>query len=162
MNWPNCCYIIVLLLNYQVIYIYFCCHKGIEHKYKMPWSDCLIMIRKVISVLLFLIILYVCWQVGHVKIAKLFDLGIQQHVKQAKKATFYLLTLYLLVSSADIFFKQFGPRSGPTNVRPDLVPIWLTLRWYSWKDFSKKLIWKKISRRQKSMKNFPGCKELIL
>ena len=41
------------------------------------------------------------------------------------------LTLYLLVSSADIFCKHFGPRSGLKNVRPDLDPICLTLRWYS-------------------------------
>ena len=27
----------------------------------------------------------------------------------------YSLTLYLLVSSADTFCKQFGPRSGPTR-----------------------------------------------
>ena len=28
-----------------------------------------------------------------------------------------ILTLYLLVSSADNFCKQFGPRSGPTKLR---------------------------------------------
>ena len=44
-------------------------------------------------------------------------------------------TPYLLVLSADNFFKQFGT---------------LTLWWYSWNNFSKNLILKKISRRQKS------------
>ena len=50
----------------------------------------------------------------------------------------YLLTLCLIVSSADNLCKQFGPR------------------WYSWKTYSKTLILKKkISRRQKSMQNYP-------
>ena len=35
------------------------------------------------------------------------------------------------VLSADNLCKQFGPRSGPTNVGPDLDPNCLTLRWYS-------------------------------
>ena len=39
----------------------------------------------------------------------------------------YALTLYLLVLSADDFCKQFGPRSGPQKVGPDLDPICLTL-----------------------------------
>ena len=67
-----------------------------------------------------------------------------------------MLTLCLLVSSADNFCKQIGPRSGPLK------------RWY-WsesklfdtqmvflKEFFEKLILKKISRRQKGMNNFPG------
>ena len=33
----------------------------------------------------------------------------------------------LLVSSADNLCKQFGPRSGQTNVRPDLDPNCLAL-----------------------------------
>ena len=36
-----------------------------------------------------------------------------------------VLTLCLL-SSADYLCKQFGPRSGPTNVGPDLDPNCLT------------------------------------
>ena len=50
------------------------------------------------------------------------------------------LTLYLLVSSADIkLCKQFGPRSGPTEGRPDLDPnFWHSdciheiIFWKSW------------------------------
>ena len=34
--------------------------------------------------------------------------------------------------------------------------------WYSWKNFSKKLILKKISRRQKIMQNYPGGKALSI
>ena len=52
---------------------------------------------------------------------------------------------HLLVSSADNFRKQFGPRSGLKNVEPDLNPIFLALRWYFRKNFSKKLILKKKS-----------------
>ena len=46
-------------------------------------------------------------------------------------------TLYLLVSSADNFCKQFGPRSDPTNVGPDLEPLCLTLRRQSQRIFLK-------------------------
>ena len=63
------------------------------------------------------------------------------------------------LSSADNLCKQFGPRSGQ-NVGPDLDPNCLTLWWYSWKNFLKMFILKKISRRQQSMKNSPACKEL--
>ena len=38
-----------------------------------------------------------------------------------------LSSLCVLVSSADNLCKQFGPRSGPTNVGPDLDPNCLTL-----------------------------------
>ena len=37
------------------------------------------------------------------------------------------LSLYLPLSSADTICKQFGLRSGPTKVRPDLSPNCLTL-----------------------------------
>ena len=37
------------------------------------------------------------------------------------------ISLYLLVSAADSFCKQFGPRSGPQNVGPDLDPNYLKL-----------------------------------
>ena len=56
------------------------------------------------------------------------------------------LTLCLLVSSADNLCKQFGPRSGRQNVGPDLDQNCLTLWWYSWKNFSEKMILKKINR----------------
>ena len=53
--------------------------------------------------------------------------------------------------ACDNVCKQFGPKSGPTKCR-----AWyesnLTLRWYSWKNFSKKLIFKNISRWQKVLK----------
>ena len=73
----------------------------------------------------------------------------------------------LLVPSADNFGKQFGPRSGPKKCRAwsgsnlfdtQMVLLPLIFR----KNCSKKMILKKISRSQKSMKNFPGGKELIL
>ena len=41
-----------------------------------------------------------------------------------------------------------------------MEPICLTFRWFSRKKFSIKLILKKINRRQKSLKHFPGGKEL--
>ena len=72
------------------------------------------------------------------------------------------LTLCQPVSSAHNLCKQIRHRYGLTFVRPDLDPICLTLFWYSWKNFSKKFILKKISRRQKCMKNFPGGKEFCL
>ena len=70
------------------------------------------------------------------------------------------LSLCLLVSSAHNLCKQIGPRSGPTK-----CPAWsgsnlFDIQMVFLKEFSKKLILKKIGRRQKSMKNFPGGKEL--
>ena len=59
--------------------------------------------------------------------------------------------------SANNLCKQFGPK----KCQLDLDPICLTLRRSSQKNFLKKFILKKISRGQKSMKNFPGGKELI-
>ena len=72
-----------------------------------------------------------------------------------------LLTLCLPVTSADNLGEQFGPRSGPTNRRAwsgsklfDILMVFL-------KEFFQKIILKKISRRQKSMKNYPVGNELI-
>ena len=48
--------------------------------------------------------------------------------------------LCLLVSSTDNLCKQIGPRSGWTKCQAYLDPNCLTLWWYSWKNFSKKLI----------------------
>ena len=45
--------------------------------------------------------------------------------------------------SADDLCRQFGPRSGRPSVKPDLDPNCLSLWWYSWENFSKKLILKK-------------------
>ena len=41
--------------------------------------------------------------------------------------TDFSLTICLPEASADNFYKQFGPRSGPTNMGPDLDPNCLTL-----------------------------------
>ena len=69
------------------------------------------------------------------------------------------LTLCLPVRSADNLGKQFGPRSSPTNRWAtsgsklfDILMVFLKL-------FLKRLILKKISRRQKSMENYPVCNE---
>ena len=59
------------------------------------------------------------------------------------------------------FANRLDPDQARQKVGPDFDPICLTLRWYSRKNFLKKLILKKISRRQKSMKNFPRGKELM-
>ena len=61
-----------------------------------------------------------------------------------------LLTHYLLVSSAN----SLDPDQAGQNVWPDQDPK--CLRWYSWNNFLKKLILKKIRRLHKSMKYFPG------
>ena len=53
---------------------------------------------------------------------------------------------HLLITSAN----SLDPDQARQNVGPDLDPICLTLRWYSWKNFSRKLILKKFSRQQKS------------
>ena len=62
-----------------------------------------------------------------------------------------LLTLYLLVSSADNFCKQFGPNQARHFVGPDLNPNCLTLIVFL-KEFFEKLILKKSA----DIKNFPG------
>ena len=53
-------------------------------------------------------------------------------------------------SSTDNLGKQFGPRSGPGSKLFVILMVFL-------KEFIKKFILKKISRRQKSMKNYPVC-----
>ena len=68
------------------------------------------------------------------------------------------LILYLLSCQLITFANNLDPDQARQNVGPDLDPICLTLLWYSWKNFSKNLILKKISRRQKSMQNFPACR----
>ena len=45
--------------------------------------------------------------------------------------------------------------TNANSLDPGLDPNYLTLWWYSWKNSSKKFIFKKINRRQKSMKNYP-------
>ena len=54
-----------------------------------------------------------CWNLfWQKKVVKL-------HIKKTE-----LLTVYLLVSSADIFCKQFGTRSGPTKLFDTLMVFW--------------------------------------
>ena len=52
------------------------------------------------------------------------------------------------------FANSLGPDQARQNVGPDLDPNCLTLGWCSGKNFSKQLISKKISRRQKNMQNY--------
>ena len=50
------------------------------------------------------------------------------------------------------------------NVQPDPDQNWLTLLWYSWKIFfflEKVNLKKKLHRQQKSMQNYPACKEFL-
>ena len=58
-----------------------------------------------------------------------------------------------LFSFVDNLCKQIGPRSGPTNVRPDLDPNYLTLWWYYWWYFLKKIILKKSSMQKLPLKH---------
>ena len=92
----------------------------------------------------------------------LFDVNLHIFtVKTAQLPPLLESTFCLFVSSADNVCTQFGPRSGLTNVGPDLDPIYLTHRWYSWKNIKKLDDFEQISRRQKSMQNYhPGGKEL--
>ena len=61
-----------------------------------------------------------------------------------------ILTIYLLESSAhNQNANRLDPDQAQQNVGPDLDPICLTLRWYSWKKFSKYLILKKKSADDK-------------
>ena len=69
------------------------------------------------------------------------------------------LILWLLVLSADKFCKQFGTRSGPANVGPDLDPNCLTLMVFLTK-FFKNADFEKNHQTTKSMKNYSGGKEL--
>ena len=46
------------------------------------------------------------------------------------------------------FANRLDPDQAGQNVEPDLDPICLALRWHSWKNILKKLILKKINRRQ--------------
>ena len=61
-----------------------------------------------------------------------------------------------------IFAKGLDPDLDRQNVMPDLDPNYLTLWRFPWKIFSKKLILKKVSRRQKHIKNYPACTVLFL
>ena len=67
------------------------------------------------------------------------------------------LTLSRQVSSADNLCKQFGTRSGPTISESKMFN---TLMVFLKVFFSKNLILKIISRREKLVKNYPACKAL--
>ena len=67
-----------------------------------------------------------------------------------------LLTLYFLMSAADNFWKQFGPKSGPTKLRPvfsrsDLDSNCLTLMVFL-EEFFKKVYFEKKSADKKHEK----------
>ena len=59
--------------------------------------------------------------------------------------------------SADNLCKQFGPRSGPTNVGPDLDQNYLTLMVFL-KYFFDKVDFEKNQQTTKKHENFPGGK----
>ena len=69
------------------------------------------------------------------------------------------LTLWwLLLKDLLTFANSLDPGQAQWFVGPDLDPKCLTLRWYYWKKFlKKKMILKKISRRQISMHNYSAC-----
>ena len=66
------------------------------------------------------------------------------------------------VSSTDKLSNSLNPVQARQNVGPDLDQICLTLWWYSWKNFSKKMILKKISRRQNCPKLHISLPSIVL
>ena len=58
------------------------------------------------------------------------------------------------------FANSLDPDQAGQNIGPDLDPNCLTLWCYSWKIFLGKVNLNKIHRWQKSMQNYPACKEL--
>ena len=69
-----------------------------------------------------------------------------------------------MASSLMLINYSLDPDQARQNVRFDLVPIYLTLIWYYWHNFSKKIDFEKNQQTEdkKSMKNFPGSEELNL
>ena len=59
------------------------------------------------------------------------------------------------------FANSMDPDQDRQNVGPVLDPNCLTLWKCSWENFWKKLILKNVSRRQKIMKNYQACKEVM-
>ena len=76
-------------------------------------------------------------------------------------ATRINLVLYLLVSSTGNFCKQFGPRSGPTKCRARSGSKLFDTLMVLLKVFFEKVLFEKISRRQKIMKKLQACQVLI-
>ena len=58
------------------------------------------------------------------------------------------------------FAISLDPDQGQHTVGPDLDPSCWTLWWCSWKNFSKKLILKNISRRQQQTEFSADCKSV--
>ena len=54
------------------------------------------------------------------------NIGFSQKVVSRSCSVLVICQLAATLSSADNLRKQFGPRSGPTNVGPDLDPNRLT------------------------------------
>ena len=65
-----------------------------------------------------------------------------------RRQTNQLKTLYLLVSSADIFPKQFEPRSGPTKCQTLSVSKLFDTQMAFSEEVFEKVDFEKISRRQ--------------
>ena len=68
-----------------------------------------------------------------------------------------MLTLCLLVPSADNLWKQFGHIPGPTKGGSNLVDNQMPFP----EEFFQKVDSEKFSRQQKSIKNFPGVRDLL-
>ena len=65
-----------------------------------------------------------------------------------------------VVVSANNLWNSLDPDQARQKVRPDRDPNCLTLCEYSWKNFAKKVGFKKINRPQKA-ENYPVGNELI-
>ena len=77
--------------------------------------------------------------------------GVVQRSIQHKKDQTFFLFFFLLIT----FANSLDPYQVQPNVRPDLDPNCLTLWWYSWKIFSKKLILKKNQQATKKHEKIP-------
>ena len=82
--------------------------------------------------------------------------------KSEKIRNMYILTCYLLVSSADNFCKQFGPWSGPTKRRTWSGSNQFDTQMVFLKDFFEKVNLEKNLRKQKKHDNFSRGQRIIL
>ena len=74
----------------------------------------------------------------------------------------FKLTLCLIVSSAYNLCKQFGPRSGLTNVEPDLDPNCFDTLMVFLKEFLKKVDFEKNRHTTKKYAKIPSRQRVIL